>query len=95
MHILLIHQAFASLDEPGGTRHHELARFLAGRGHKVTIITSPVSYLTGAALTPSPFFRAAGEGSEVRVIRACINHLSTAFSHFSRSWPPRFSQVWV
>ncbi len=49
MHILLIHQAFASLDEAGGTRHHELARHLAGRGHRVTIISSPVSYLTGVA----------------------------------------------
>jgi glycosyltransferase involved in cell wall biosynthesis len=47
MHILLIHQAFAALDEPGGTRHHELARFLAGKGHRVTVIASPVSYLTG------------------------------------------------
>ncbi len=49
MHILLIHQAFAALDEPGGTRHHELARCLVERGHRVTVITSPVSYLTGAA----------------------------------------------
>jgi glycosyltransferase involved in cell wall biosynthesis len=49
MHILLIHQAFASLNEPGGTRHHELARYLAQCGHQVTIITSPVSYLTGTA----------------------------------------------
>lgn len=47
MHILLIHQAFAALDEPGGTRHIEIARFLAEKGHRVTIITSPVSYLTG------------------------------------------------
>ncbi len=47
MHILLIHQAFASLDEPGGTRHHELARHLSQKGHRVTIIASPVSYLTG------------------------------------------------
>jgi glycosyltransferase involved in cell wall biosynthesis len=49
MHILLIHQAFAAIDEPGGTRHHELARFLAQRGHRVTVIASPVSYLTGMA----------------------------------------------
>jgi len=49
MHILLIHQAFAALNEPGGTRHHELARYLASRGHQVTIIASPVSYLTGTA----------------------------------------------
>jgi glycosyltransferase involved in cell wall biosynthesis len=47
MHILLIHQAFAALDEPGGTRHHEMARYLADRGHRLTVIASPVSYLTG------------------------------------------------
>jgi glycosyltransferase involved in cell wall biosynthesis len=50
LHILLIHQAFVALDEPGGTRHHELARFLAGRGHRVTVIASPISYLTGTDL---------------------------------------------
>jgi len=47
MHILLIHQAFVTVDEPGGTRHHELARLLVQRGHRVTIIASPISYLTG------------------------------------------------
>jgi len=47
MHILLIHQAFAALDEPGGTRHHELARHLVQQGHRVTVIASPISYLTG------------------------------------------------
>ena len=50
MHVLLIHQAFVSLDEPGGTRHHELARYLANQGHRVTIIASPISYLTGKSL---------------------------------------------
>lgn len=60
MHILLIHQAFADLDEPGGTRHAELARYLVERGHQVTVIASPVSYLTGTAsqdhqrITPPP-----------------------------------------
>jgi glycosyltransferase involved in cell wall biosynthesis len=49
MHILLIHQAFAALDEAGGTRHHELARFLVQKGHTVTVIASPVSYLTGTS----------------------------------------------
>jgi len=47
MHILLIHQAFATLDEPGGTRHYELCRYLVVHGHQVTVIASPVSYLTG------------------------------------------------
>jgi len=47
MHVLLIHQAFAGLDEAGGTRHIELARVLAKNGHRVTIIASSVSYLSG------------------------------------------------
>lgn len=47
MHILLIHQAFVTTEEAGGTRHIEFARRLAARGHRVTIITSPVSYLSG------------------------------------------------
>jgi len=47
MHILLIHQAFAAVGEPGGTRHHEFARGLAGMGHWVTIVAGQVSYLTG------------------------------------------------
>ncbi len=49
MHILLIHQAFTTIDEAGGTRHHELVRVLAGAGHRVTVIASPISYLTGLA----------------------------------------------
>ena len=67
MHILLIHQAFAALDQPGGTRHHELARHLAARGHRVTVVASPVSYLTGS-LTPTPLLLE--ERAGVRVIRA-------------------------
>ena len=46
-HILLIHQAFAMLNEPGGTRHYEMAHSFLQHGHRVTVITSPVSYLTG------------------------------------------------
>lgn len=49
MQILLIHQAFTTIDEPGGTRHHELARQLAIAGNQVTIITGQLSYLTGQA----------------------------------------------
>ena len=49
MHILIIHQAFAALDEPGGTRHHEMALHLSKMGNRVTVIASPVSYITGDA----------------------------------------------
>lgn len=51
MHVLLIHQAFAALDEAGGTRHYEMARHLVRRGHRVTVIASPVSYLSGKTRT--------------------------------------------
>jgi glycosyltransferase involved in cell wall biosynthesis len=49
MHILIIHQAFASLKEGGGTRHYELSHYLVEKGHQVTIVTSPISYLTGTS----------------------------------------------
>jgi glycosyltransferase involved in cell wall biosynthesis len=66
MHVLLIHQAFAAIDEPGGTRHHELALYLAQKGHRVTIIASPVSYLTGKSSPPSQSHqKERGEGSGV------------------------------
>ncbi len=74
MHILIIHQAFASLDEPGGTRHHEFARLLAARGHQVTVIASPVSYITGSPspLHPSPNV-GRGDGSEgITILRASV-----------------------
>ncbi len=47
MHILIIHQAFSSLEDAGGTRHYEMARYLREKGHDVTVIASPVNYLTG------------------------------------------------
>jgi glycosyltransferase involved in cell wall biosynthesis len=98
MHILIIHQAFASLDEPGGTRHHEFARLLAARGHRVTVIASSVSYLTGA---PSISAHSQKEWAEmegaVRVLRASVHqahhrsflHRLLAFLSFM------FSSFWV
>ncbi len=71
MHILLIHQAFAALDEPGGTRHHELGRYLAARGHRLTIIASPVSYLTGAAKGAKiPWVQRQEDDAGITVLRA-------------------------
>lgn len=47
MRVLLIHQAFASAQEAGGTRHFELARHCLARGIKLSIIASNRSYLSG------------------------------------------------
>lgn len=70
MHILLIHQAFVALDEPGGTRHYELASFLAERGHRVTIIASPVSYLTGKNTENSATPQQALPQAPITILRA-------------------------
>ena len=81
MHILIIHQAFASLNEPGGTRHHEFARLLSTCGHQVTVVASPVSYITGdkAPLRPPPFSgtrggeKEGGRGEEkITILRASV-----------------------
>jgi glycosyltransferase involved in cell wall biosynthesis len=70
MHILLIHQNFAALNEPGGTRHHELALFLVEQGHRVTIITSPISYLTGGQKADKQEPKGLNENAELRIIRS-------------------------
>jgi len=70
MHILLIHQAFVSPHDSGGTRHFEFARRLVQRGHRVTIVASRLNYQTG-----KPVQAPAGSGESevwegVRVVRA-------------------------
>jgi glycosyltransferase involved in cell wall biosynthesis len=81
VHILIIHQAFAALGEPGGTRHHELARWLARQGHRVTILAGQVSYLTGEAeaATPAEWTDDAGVH-----IRRCATYRAWHRSFFHR-----------
>ncbi|MFL6278423.1 MAG: sugar transferase [Blastocatellia bacterium] len=47
MRVLLIHQAFVGPDEPGGTRHYELAKSAVEHGIDFTVVASRLSYLTG------------------------------------------------
>jgi glycosyltransferase involved in cell wall biosynthesis len=47
MRLLLIHQAFTSPDDAGGTRHFEFAQRCIGDGHSFAIVASDVSYLSG------------------------------------------------
>ena len=49
MRVVLLHQAFASGSEAGGTRHWELGSRLPQYGHHLTVVGSAVSYLTGKA----------------------------------------------
>jgi len=55
VHVLIIHQAFASASEAGGTRHYEFARHLVAEGHRVTVIAGQVSYLTGMVVADRSF----------------------------------------
>jgi glycosyltransferase involved in cell wall biosynthesis len=83
MHILLIHQAFAALDEAGGTRHHEIAQYLKSRGHRVTIIASSISYLTGKSQEEPPDEAPEPESiDEIKVLRAyTYSALHRSFFH--------------
>jgi len=47
MKILLLNQAFVSPDEPGHTRHFEMAQYLRGQGHELVIVASDLNYQTG------------------------------------------------
>lgn len=68
MKLLVIHQAFASPDSAGGTRHFELAQHLVRSGHEVTIVASDVNYLTGVRQSDDGIREENIDG--VRVVRA-------------------------
>ncbi|HEX8091382.1 MAG TPA: sugar transferase [Blastocatellia bacterium] len=70
--VLLIHQAFASPDEPGGTRHYELARHCVREGLDFTIVASNLSYLTGRRAVEGEEAIAEQHIDGVRVLRAYI-----------------------
>jgi len=67
--ILLIHQAFAALGEPGGTRHHEFCRWLAENGHTVTVVTGRVSYLTGDTVSSEAMPKEEIDDAGVHIVR--------------------------
>jgi glycosyltransferase involved in cell wall biosynthesis len=82
MHILLIHQAFVSIDEPGGTRHYEMAAHLVRQGHTVTVIASPVSYLTGTGDTNRSKHKEENNTAGLTIIRAyTYQQLHRSFVH--------------
>jgi glycosyltransferase involved in cell wall biosynthesis len=92
MHILIIHQAFASLNEPGGTRHYEFARLLVSRGHQVTVIASPISYLTGNQTQ-----RAGEEINGVTILRASVYdaHHKSFFHRVVAFFSFMLSSFWI
>jgi len=99
MKILLINQAFVSPDEPGHTRHFEMAKFLQSRGHELVIIASDLNYQTGQRTVARQGIRVAAEQviDGVRILRAYIypalhrSYFWRIISFFSFM----FSSVWT
>ena|SRR5579863_3385085 len=66
---ILIHQAFASKDEPGGTRHYELGRRLVEQGQQFTVIASDLSYQTGRRIVPKTALVTESSEDGIRILR--------------------------
>jgi len=70
MKILLIHQAFVSPQEAGGTRHYEFARRCLDDNHDFTIVASTLSYLSGKRAVDGNQLVTEQNIDGVRVLRA-------------------------
>jgi glycosyltransferase involved in cell wall biosynthesis len=97
MKILLLNQSFVSPDEPGHTRHFEMAQYLRGCGHELVIVASDSNYQTGLRTVERKglFIEQVIDG--VRVLRA----YSAQTLHRSYFWRAisflsfMFSSVWA
>jgi len=97
MKILLINQAFVAPDEPGHTRHFEMAKFLRARGHELVIVASDLNYQTGQRTIARKGIFAEQVIEGVRIMRAYIypalhrSYFWRIISFFSFM----FSSVWT
>ena len=72
MRILLLNQAFVGPDEPGHTRHYEMAQYLRERGHELVIVASKLNYQTGRPTVSARGLAVEQNIGGVRVLRAAI-----------------------
>lgn len=72
MKVLLINQSFVSPDEPGHTRHYELAQYLRGSGHDLVIVGSDVNYQTGERIVAHKGLSVEQDINGVRVVRTSL-----------------------
>jgi len=97
MKILLINQVFVSPDEPGHTRHFEMAQFLRARGHELVIVASDLNYQTGQKTIERKGIFTEQVIDGVRILRAYMypalhrSYLWRIISFFSFM----FSSVWT
>ena len=99
MKILLINQSFVSPEEPGHTRHFEMAQYLRKHGHELVIVGSDVNYQTGRPTTQRRriFENVEQNIDGVRILRAYV-YPSLHRSYFWRIisfFSFMFSSVWT
>ncbi len=99
MKILLINQSFVSPEEPGHTRHFEMAQYLRKHGHELVIVGSDINYQTGRQTTKRRriFENVEQNIDGVRILRAYV-YPSLHRSYFWRIvsfFSFMFSSVWT
>jgi glycosyltransferase involved in cell wall biosynthesis len=99
MKILLINQSFVSPEEPGHTRHFEMAQYLRKHGHELVIVGSDINYQTGRQTTKRRrIFETVEQNIDgVRILRAYV-YPSLHRSYFWRIvsfFSFMFSSVWT
>ncbi len=73
MHVLYIHQYFASRKGRTGTRSYEFARYLVGKGHRVTMLTSGLANAEFPVAEAEPYGDNEIEGIRVVSLAAGYN----------------------
>ena len=73
MHILYLHQYFATRKGTTGTRSYEFARYLVGKGHRVTMITSGLENREFPVPEAKKYAEFETEGIRVVAIAAAYN----------------------
>ena len=97
MKILLINQSFVPPDEPGHTRHFEMAQYLRRCGHEMVIVASDSNYQTGLRTVQRKGLYIEQEIDGIRVLRAYSAqtlHLSY-FGRFISFLSFMLSSVWA
>lgn len=86
MHILYLHQYFATRKGTTGTRSYEFARYLVGKGHRVTMITSGLENREFPVPKDKQYAEFETEGIHVVAIPAAYNdpQLGTGMSGLQR-----------
>src|SRR5512138_1116419 len=97
MKILLINQSFVPPDEPGHTRHFEMAQYLRDCGHELVIVASDSNYQTGLRTVERKGLYVEQRIDGIRVLRAYSAQTlhSSYFGRLISFFSFMFTSVWA